>query len=65
MNYKGVKIKIIEVGYDFEYKVFKYGRNLIMYINRDLSLKHKSKILHKAIREFNKSRLNLLSLNKK
>lgn len=54
MKYRGKKIKIIEVGYDFEYKVFKYGVNLLIYINKNISEKHKSKILHKSIRELKK-----------
>ncbi|MBU3087460.1 hypothetical protein KPL42_03030 [Clostridium gasigenes] len=56
MRYKGVKIKIMEIGYNFEYRIFTYGRNLIIYINDDMSQKHKSKILHRAIREYFKNR---------
>lgn len=52
MRYRGVKIKVIEVDYNnFDNISFKYGRTLIIYVNKGLSSQKKSRLLHKVIRE--------------
>lgn len=51
VSYKGLKIIIKEVS-NFEYFITEYKNVLIVYWNRNLSNKEKSKILHKSIIEF-------------
>lgn len=49
MKYKGFNIIIKEVT-TFNYYVTKYKNTLLIYYNRNLSIREKSKILHKAIK---------------
>lgn len=49
MKYKGLIIIIKEVT-TFEYYVTKYKNTLLIYYNKSLSKREKSKILHKAIK---------------
>ncbi|WP_346891460.1 hypothetical protein [Clostridium sp. UBA3887] len=51
INYKGLRIIIKEVS-SFKYFITKYKGVLIIYWNRNLSNKEKSKILHRSIRQF-------------
>lgn len=51
INYKGLRIIIKEVS-SFKYFITKYKGVLIIYRNRNLSNKEKSKILHRSIRQF-------------
>lgn len=51
INYKGLRIIIKEVS-SFKYFITKYKGVLIIYLNRNLSNKEKSKILHRSIRQF-------------
>ena len=51
MRYKGVRIKIIEVNYNFDNIAFKYAKTLILYVNKGISPRKKSRLLHKMLKE--------------
>ena len=50
INYKGLKLIIKEVPYQFEYYCIKLNGYIILYINEALSKAHKSNVLHKIIK---------------
>lgn len=51
MRYKGCKIYINLVRYDFEYIWYKDKNNILIFINENLTNKYKSKILHKILKK--------------
>lgn len=50
IKYKGLKLIIKEVPYQFEYYCTKLNGYVILYINEALPKVHKSNILHKIIK---------------
>ena len=50
IKYRGLKLIIKDVPYQFEYYCIKLNGYVILYINETLSKVHKSNILHKIIK---------------
>lgn len=50
IKYKGLKIIIKEVPYQFEYYCTNLNGYIILFLNKALTQKHKSNILHKIIK---------------
>lgn len=54
MRYKGYRIFMKVVDYNFRYNSFKYGNNIVIYFDKNLNRKEKSKLLHSALKKARK-----------
>lgn len=51
IKYKGKKVVINYIKYEFDYISFNYNAYIIIYINKNLDKHNKSRILHKTLKK--------------
>lgn len=51
VRYKGIKIKVISVEFNFDFVSFYYPNNIIIYVNKNINKQQINNIMHDSIRK--------------